>query len=389
MSALGVHGDPGGWQHAGYTLSAAASQLTAELIAADAAGGTGLLPAWQGPMAESYLAAWRTRHGHYADLVHQVGRAASALIDFGERLADLQLRAARLETHWLGTGLHLTADGLRFTVPHGAAGLAHDVLTTLRGFEEEAASDVMAIWRDVTGAVADLLTILESVIDAVEDFHAIAYTGVHTALAWAFNALADELKHKPWDIPGEIVHRSLEAIEIRADHNLKVAQLLADKWSKDADPDVRAAAQSLLRDAEDAKPADGLIIGTKIGGAVLLAANVIHTVAEIKSTAGKQGWIGSIEDHSDDLASLASGVVIGAAATAALAGAIAASPILVPAGIAIGVGLVSIGIGQVVKHEVVTHRAATTRGLTQIGNGIKDAAVWTGDHTGLIAQPAD
>ena len=104
MSALGVHGDPGGWQHAGHTLGAAVTQLTAELQAADAVGGSGLRPAWQGPMAESYLAAWETRHGHYGDLIHQVGRASGALIDFGERLADFQVRAARLESHWLSTG---------------------------------------------------------------------------------------------------------------------------------------------------------------------------------------------------------------------------------------------------------------------------------------------
>ena len=393
MSALGVHGDPGGWQHAGYTLGAAVTQLTEELQAADAVGGTGLRPAWQGPVAESYLAAWRTCHGHYGDLIHQVGRASGALIDFGERLADFQLRAARLESHWLSLGLHLTADGLRFTLPHGYAGLAHEVLATLRGFEAEAASDITAMWHDIAGAVADLVTILESVIDALEDYQVLSYTAVSAALGWAFHATVRDWS-KPWGPAGELMKKEIKAIKIRADHNLAVARELDAKWSKDADSHVRAAGRAVVRDAEDdVKAAEGLKGATKVGGRVLTAVTVAYTVGETVKTGLKQGWINSIEDHSDDLASLATGFGVGAAAdalmgTAVMAGAVAAAPILVPVSIVVVGGLVCAGVGAGVKYEVDHHRGATTRSLTDIGQGIRDTAVWTGDHTGLIPQPA-
>ena len=381
MSPLGVHGDPGGWQHAGYTLGAAVNQLTAELHDADAVGGSGLRPAWQGPMAESYLATWQTRHEHFGDLIYQVRRAADALIDFGERLADFQARAARLESHWLSMGLHLTADGLQFTMPHGYASLAHEVLSTLRGFDAEAASDVTAMWHDITRAVADLVTILESVIDGLADYQAITFTAVSAALGWAFNATVEDLRKEPWGAPGDFVLKRIKAIEVTAHHDLTVAEDLAAKWSKDADPDVRAAGRAVLRDAEDdVKVAEGLKGVAKVGGRALTAVSAVSTVVETAKTAGKEGWINSLEDHSDDWAELGAGIFVGWATealmgTAVMAGAVVTAPVLVPVGVVVASGLVCAGIGAGVKYEVDRHRAGTTRALTDIGDGIKNAAV--------------
>jgi hypothetical protein len=393
VSALGVHGDPGGWQHAGLTLGAAAAQLTAELQAADAVGGSGVRPAWQGPVADAYLDAWQNRHDSYTDLIRQVERASGALIDFGERLADLQARAARLESQWLSTGLHLTADGTQFTLPQGYAGVAHDILTTLRGFADEAAGDVEAMWRDIAEATGDLVAVLESVIDAVEDFQSIEYAAVRSALGWAFHTLVDEFR-QPWGPAGELMEQEITAIAIRADHNAVVAEELAAKWSKDPDPDVRAAGRLLVSDAEDdVKTAEGLEAVKSVGGGVLTAVTVGFTIAETVQTARKKGWVDSIEDHSDDLAQVAAGFVVGLGVeelmgTAVMVGAVAASPILVPIGVAVGGALLCAGIGEVVKHEVVTHRAGSTRALTDIGSGIKDAAVWSDAKTGLSPQPA-
>lgn len=393
MSTLGVHGDPGGWQHAGLILSAAVTQLTAELQAADAVGGSGVRSSWQGPVAENYLAAWQTRHGHCADLIHQVDRASSALIDFGERLADLQKRAARLESHWLGTGLHLTADGLQFTLPQGNVSVAHDILATLRGFAVEAASDVEAMWRDIAEATGDLVTVLESVIDVLEDLQSISYTAVSAALGWAFQLVVDDWK-KPWGPGGELVTKEITAIEIRAKHNEAVAEELAAKWSKDSDADVRAAGRALVSDAkDDVKAADGLKGLKSVGGGVLTAVTAAFVVAETAKTARKEGWVNSIEDHSNDLTSLAAGFVVGAGTealmgTAVMAGAVAAAPVLVPIGVVVGGGLLCAGVGALAKHEVVTHRAGTARALTDIGSGVTDAAAWTDKQTGLIPQPA-
>jgi hypothetical protein len=393
MSALGVHGDPGGWQHAGDTLGAAATQLTAQLETADAVGGGGLLPAWHGPVAESYQAAWQARHQHYGDLIYQVRRASSALIDFGERLADFQVRAVRLESHWLSTGLHLSADGLRFTLPHGYVSLAEDVLATLRGFEAEAASDVAAMWRDIAGAVVDLVTILESVIDAVGDFESLYYGAVGSAVATAFTALAADWRQHPWEL-GELALGKIETIVDEADHNLDVAEALAAEWSEDADPDVRAAADTLLSDAQDDVDAvSGLRALRDVGEPVLTAVTAAFTFAETAKTARKVGWINSIEDHSGDWAQLAAGMVVGAATTAlmgtaVMVGAAAAAPILVPVGVFVVGSAVTIGVGALVQHEVDHHRAGTTRALTDIGQGITDAASWTGQQTGLVPQPA-
>ena len=101
MSALGVTGDPGGWQHASDTIAAAVRQLADELDAADAQGGSGLRGAWYGPVADAYQELWSKRHGRYGDLLYQARRAASALVDFGERLANLQVQGGRA---WSVTG---------------------------------------------------------------------------------------------------------------------------------------------------------------------------------------------------------------------------------------------------------------------------------------------
>jgi hypothetical protein len=387
MSTLGVHGDPGGWQHAGLTLSSAAGQLAAELQAADAVGGSGLGPAWQGPVAETYLAAWRTRHDSYADLIQQVDRAAGALIDFGERLADLQARAARLESYWLGTGLHLTADGTQFIMPSGYVGLAEHLVAALRGFVVEAAVDVAAMWRDIAEATGDLVTVLESVIDAVEDFQSLAYTAVSGALGWAFNAIVKDWE-KPWGPGGELLKAEIGAIEIRAVHNEKVAEALAAEWSEDADADARAAGLTLVSDAQDdVQAADALDVVKSVGGGVLTAVTVGFAVAQTAKTAGKVGWVNAIEDNSDELTKVAAGVAVGFATealmTTVLAGAVAASPVLVPIGLVVGGTLLCAGAGAFVHHEVVTHRAGSTRVLTDIGSGVDDAAVWADTKTGL------
>jgi uncharacterized protein YukE len=393
VSALGVHGDPGGWQHAGLTLSAAVAQLTAELETADGVGGSGMRSAWQGPVADAYLDAWQTRHDSYTDLIRQVERASGALINFGERLADLQARAARLESQWLSTGLHLTADGTQFTLPQGYAGVAHDILATLRGFVDEAAGDVEAMWRDIAEATGDLVTVLESVIDAVEDFQSIEYAAVHSALGWAFHALVKDWSN-PWGPGGELLTHEIKAIEIRANHNEAVAEELAAKWAKDSDPDVRAAGRSLVSDAEDdVKTAEDLKPLKDVGGGVLTAVTVGFTIAQTAQTARKKGWVDSIEDHSDDLTQVAVGIAVGAGTealmgTAVMAGAVAAAPVLVTIGVVVVSGLLCYGIGEGVKHEVVTHRAGSTRVLTDIGSGIKDAAVWSDAKFALSPQPA-
>jgi len=117
------------------------------------------------------------------------------------------------------------------------------------------------------------------------------------------------------------------------------------------------------------------------------AVTVGFAVAQTAKTAGKVGWVNAIEDNSDELTKVAAGVAVGFATealmTTVLAGAVAASPVLVPIGLVVGGTLLCAGAGAFVHHEVVTHRAGSTRVLTDIGSGVDDAAVWADTKTGL------
>ena len=212
MSALGVTGDPAGWQHASDTIAAAVRQLTEELDAADVHGGSGLRGAWYGPVSDAHQELWSKRHGRYGDLLYQVGRAAGALGDFAGRLWNFQVRAANLESQWLSLGLHLTADGLSFTLPWGWENLEHELQSLLHARVAEAVRDVEAMWDDIRGAVSDLVTIVGSVIDAAEDFGAIELSVIGGAIAWEAKAvLAD---YRDWkEIPSHLNDFVIDAVK--------------------------------------------------------------------------------------------------------------------------------------------------------------------------------
>ena len=114
---------------------------------------------------------------------------------------------------------------------------------------------------------------------------------------------SDEWRKSRGDLRASSCRHEIKAIEVRANHNLEVAKALDAKWSKDADSHVRAVGRALVRDAEDdVKAADGLKGLRKVGGRALTAVTAAYTVAETAKTAHKEGWINSIEDHSDDWA---------------------------------------------------------------------------------------
>lgn len=397
MSALGVEGDPDGWQHAGYTIRAVTSQLAEELDVADARAGSGLRPSWSGPMAEAYQSLWTRRQGRYGDLIFQAGRAATALIDFGERLADLMYRASDLERQWLGAGLHLTADGLWFMLPIGHENLTHEVEAMLHGCLSQSENDIRAMWADIKVAVDDVVTVLESVLSALADFSALELSVLGTGAGWAFDGAAWEIKNAFHDIGGtggDVLSHEAAIFEARADHNLKVANLLAKQWAEDGDHDARIAGESLVHDAKtDVKMAKGFHDLADTAGHALLLAQIGIAVVGTGLDASKHGLATAIEDNSGAWASLAAGTaasygVDALLGTAAMAGVVAGAPILVAVGAVVVTGVVAVGVGDVVQHQVKQHRAGTTRVLDDIGHGVEHATVWGGTETGLIRGTA-
>jgi len=398
MGALGLEGDPEGWQHAGYTISAVVNQLAEELDVADARGGNGLRPCWSGPVSEAYLELWARRHGRYGDLIYQAGRAASALVQFGERLADLMYRASDLEHQWLYAGLHLTADGLWFMLPIGHENLAHEAQATLHGYLTRSEEDIRAMRADLTAAIRDVVTVLVSVLDALADFQAIELGVLGTSARWAFEGAGWEVKHAFYDdllgTGSGILKHEGEAFKVRAEHNLKVADFLAEKWAEDGDHDARIAGQSLVRDARtDVKVAGDFKDFADIGEGALTAVQVGITFGGTYLDARKRGWVTAIEDNSRNWGMLAGGAAADAGVTwllgtAAAAGVVAAAPVLVTVGAVVVTGVVAVGVGDLVQHEVTKHRAGTTRVLTDIGHGVEDASVWGAKETGLIPGTA-
>ena len=393
IGALGVQGDAEGWQHAGYTIGAVVNQLAEELDAADACGGSGLRPSWSGPTAEGYLELWARRHGRYGDMIYQASRAANALINFGERLADFTFRASDLERQWLGAGLHLTADGMWFMLPIGHENLAHEAQAILHSCLTQSENDISAMWADIKVAVDDVATVLESVLTALTDFSALELSVLGTGAGLAFDGAAWEIKNALHDIGGtggDVLSHEAAIFKARADHNLKVANLLAKKWAEDGDHDARIAGESLVHDAKtDVKMAKGFNDLADTAGHALLLVQIGIAVVGTGLDARKVGLANGIEDNSRGWAELAAGAAASAGVdallgTAVAAGAVASAPVLVGVGAVVVTGVVAVGVGDVVQHQVDKHRAGTTRVLDDIGHGIEQASVMGTTETVLI-----
>jgi hypothetical protein len=380
MNALGVAGDPDGWQHAADTLLAVYKQLDEDLSAADGSGGHGLRQSWSGPVCDSYQDLWSQRYNRYGDLIFQVQRAAQAIGDFAGELANLQYRAYQLEKCWLGAGLHLAADGMEFMLPFGHENLPQEIQATLHGALSESASDIRGMWNDIERAVSDVVGILESVLDVLADFQVIAFSVAGFTISWAVKGLQemvrDDIKD-PISLGGDVLEREARVLKVRAEHNVRVAHALEEDWSTDADQDVRAAGHSLVRDAdEDRAVAGDFDDFAEIGADVMTVAAAAIFAGETYVEARKRGWDNAIEDHAGDWASLAAGVGVTAGVdlllgTAAVAAVAAAAPVLTAVGLVVAGGLVCAGVGAGVQYEVNHHRAGTTRVLNDIAEDYK------------------
>jgi hypothetical protein len=391
MGSLGLHADPDGWLNAGYSIRTLMDSLDSELYDADRIGGAGLSQSWTGPVAEAFTGHWSGVRSRAEDLITQGRRAAAAIIDFGGRLEDFVRRAAELESYWLNFGLQLGLDGMHFALPWGFEQLppAHQVSFHQRLTESE--RDVTAMWSGIRAAVDDVVTALESLIAAFEDFEVVAL-GMAAGVAGGY--LGGYLKD-PLRLVDDGMSEVKESLDWARNHALDDAYKTVVAAGEDADRDATAAAdatKAALRYAKVAEIADDV---EKVGGRVLLVAAVGMTAWETYGTAKKHGWVDAVEDHAGDIASLAlitPEAVVGGVIAAALLPEVA-----VGVGAIVATGIVAFGVSEgvqwVVDHNKTTINHAVTdisrgAGVTAraVGHGVEDAAAWDARHAEGLAK---
>ncbi len=379
MASLGVHGDPDGWLNAGYAIKAALDQAEYDLGTADASGGSGLLPAWSGPVSEAYQEIWGRRRERYQDMIAHARRAVSALTDFGGRLADLQWRAASLERQWLGLGLHLTGDGLAFMLPWGHENLPHEARLSLSAWLDESERDIAAMWADIKAAVDDVVTVIESVIAALADFDMLELA----AIGWVVSNTWDDLRKDPFPLFKDALDKFDGYTMGAALDAWFVAKDLEQTLSEDGDSAARLVVDAARADAKAMHDSANRLDGyTKIGDKALLGLAIVTTTVETGVSISKHGMADGIERNLGSWASLATSGVVGAGLDVAAGALIAAGApeILVGVG-AVAVGaVICAGVGHLVQSEADAHREAVDHALTDIGHGAADAANWEGKH---------
>lgn len=384
MGSLGLNADPDGWLNAGYTINALMDSLESELYDADRVGGSGLTAHWAGPVADAFNGHWGALHPRVADLIVQGRRAASAISQFGGKLEDFVARAGDLERYWLGFGLHL--EGMFFTLPLGFELLSPEHQLSFRQLVTESERDVTAMWDDIKAAVDDVVTVLESLIDAFEDF-AVLELG---AAAGLFGGYLGGYLKDPVSLVSDGLSVALPYLVRSTNHGLDEAYRVAVSAGEDAGRDVQAVADATAKSA--VRNADLVHDVGKFGGPVLLLATVGVTAWQTYDTAKTAGWVNAIEDHAGDWAGLAAGIGIGVA--------VAAAPVAVPAiAVVVGGGIVAAGVGSLVQWGVDDHRKVVGQALTDIGHGaditaktvghgLDDATEWVAEHREDLSGPA-
>lgn len=391
MGSLGLHADPDGWLNAGYSIRTLMDSLDSELYDADRIGGAGLSQSWTGPVAEAFTGHWSGVRSRAEDLITQGRRAAAAIIDFGGRLEDFVRQAAGLESYWLNFGLQLGLDGMHFALPWGFEQLPPVHQVSFHQWLTESERDVTAMWSDIRAAVDDVVTALESLIAAFEDFEVVAL-GMAAGVVGGY--LGGYLKD-PLSLVDDGMSAVKESIDWARNHALDDAYKTVVAAGEDAGRDATAAAdatKAALRYAKVAEIADDV---EKVGGRVLLVAAVGMTAWETYGTAKKHGWVDAVEDHAGDIASLA------LITPEAVVGGVIAAALLPEAAVGVGAivatGIVAFGVSEgvqwVADHNKTTINHAVTdisRGAgvsaKAVGHSVEDAAAWEARHAEGLAK---
>ncbi|WP_300612720.1 hypothetical protein [Trebonia sp.] len=375
MGSLGLAGDPDGWLHAGYTINTLMDQLDSDLDTADRAGGSGLRLAWAGPVADAFTQDWGSRRARYEDLIASARSGASAIIEFGERLADLLRRAYQLEQYWCGCGLTLLDGAEHFLLPWGFEHMPDGTQLSLRQCLEDSERDIGAMWNDVTAAVDDLVTGLESVLEALGDFQLLAVGGV----AWVLGQYLGGYITDPFSLIADGVSVLKYNIDTTASDALDDAMRLETAAWQDGSQAVEGAADDAFDDAETAVAAAGKFDGyADVAGHVAFIASAVLTVWQVRDSIRKHGVLAGIEDNAGGIASLAAAPVIGAI------GVTVAAAILPEAAVGVGAvviaGVVGVGVSYGVQWAVDHNKKTINHVVHSVGDGVTDAAQWAGNH---------
>jgi hypothetical protein len=360
MGSLGLHADPEGWLNAGYSIRTLMDSLDSELYDADRVGGAGLSAHWAGPVAEAFTGHWSGVRSRAEDLIAQGRRAAAAVTDFGGRLEDFVKRAAELETYWLSFGLQIGLDGMHFALPWGFEQLSPAHQVSFHQWLTESERDVTAMWSDIRVAVDDVVTALESLIAAFEDY-ALAGLG---ALSWAARDIVGDQVREAERNPFLLVHEALDY----AKDPLAAAAYATERFAWLARADVpladaadQPAAEELADSAEQVAATTGVLSNVaKVGTPVALVAANVTTVAVVGYDMKRDGWRAGLEENAGLIAT-----TVTADGTDAALNFVAPGFGETPLGMAIG-GVVGAGVGFTVQ-AVVNHRKA-------VGHAIEDAA---------------
>jgi hypothetical protein len=356
MGSLGLHADPDGWLNAGYSIRTLMDSLDSELDDADRIGGAGLSQSWAGPVAEAFTGHWSGLRSRAEDLIAQGRRTAAAMTDFGGRLEDFVKRAADLESHWLSFGLQIGLDGMHFALPWGFEQLSPAHQVSFHQWLTESERDVTAMWSDIRAAVGDVVTALESLIAAFEDFAAVEL-GTLSWAAWGVRDYFNDTLGRAGDIIG--VSTPYFA-KLAADAHSYASLVSSDVDL--ADPADQPAVAELAEQAGvRAGVLDNLSTAVRIAGPVALVAANFLTVKKVISDGNRQGWRVSLEENAGIIASTVTG------------DAITLIPGIGPVVGPIAGGIIAAGVGFTVQ-EVVDHRKAIGQALTGVSHGIEDAA---------------
>ena len=358
MAGLSVKGDPHGWLDAGRSVSTLMTQLESELSEVNTVTGQGLTRSWSGPAASAFAADWSTRRSRYEDLIYHARRAAQAITDYGEKLLGMAQQAAYLESYWCGFGLHILETGENFILPPGVASMPPGTQLSLHQALSESRTAVERLASDALGAAEDLAVALGSVIAALLDFNLIEVGALWNAEK---DYVSSELR-TPWDF----LDNGLDITHAVVDDAAKQTAQFATRMSsylREGDPAERSVGGAMLpgagRDAA-ATAAVASKVGevAKWGGRVTLVGDAVFLGWQVMQDARREGYLGSIDNHSGDIASLALTPVETAAGVAIAGVVLAGAPAeVVAVGAVVIGGVVAVGVGETVQ-TIVDHRKA-------------------------------
>jgi hypothetical protein len=353
MAGLSVKGDPHGWLDAGRSVSTLMTQLESELSEVNTVTGQGLTRSWFGPAASAFAANWSTRRSRYEDLIYHARRAAQAITDYGEKLLGMAQQAAYLESYWCGFGLHILETGENFILPPGVASMPPGTQLSLHQALSESRTAVERLASDALGAAEDLAVALGSVIAALKDFQLIEL-GVLVGAADYVSGQELQLDH--------VIHNLIDLAEHTSEYAMKQTKLYASQLGHDLRvglPEQRSTAGRFLRSAaRDARNAASIDHAAKLASHAVLVGEAVYLGAQIIGGIPREGFLGSIESHSGDIASLALTPVERAAGVAIAGVVLAGAPeaVVIVGGVVIG-SVVAIGVSYTVQ-SVVDHRKA-------------------------------